>query len=477
MSKSGKNILIAFCGLFFRCGVYTGSILLSVFAILNIEYVAENTSGVTRDWNNDLISQIVNENATLNLQPYEYVDFWKAKFPGTVLGCYCTVRNSRRNVYPGLFRRECSRNETRTGCLEIAPQPAQDFLKFSSQAIVPVIRIANSSFNKLKNATDENGNCIQGYKNCSDFCVPGSIVDCPLTNIHIGVRNTTNPDPSTYDKAINFPNFTVFTTNKPTFHTITDLVINEGSTCVSPSTTQVTEGRKAYQLLATDWNGCIVDKRYKKLDSLGEKSLFTYNDFSWTGKGFINYDTSDSYLWYRHAASIVRLRTECQPTQEAISEKYPSRLRSFKTTAWVLVIILWVFYGISLIFNFFTAVVSCMLNQTWGSDEYSESDEIFLRIIKTVLASLDLLGLVMLMAVVIVFAKTTMNIFSITTMDCFKGDNLLDTSVYSIPYTAAKTKVLYRFLGATIMQAFLALYSWTHVSFIYTEHKQARTVF
>lgn len=477
MSKSDKNKILAFCGLFFRCGFYTGSILLSVFAILNVDYVAENSSGITRDWDNDLISRIITENSTLDLQPYEYVDFWKARFPGTVLGCHCTVRNSRRGVSPGLFRRECNRNETKTGCTEIAPQPAQDLYKFASQAVVPVIRIANSSYNKLRNMTDASGNCVEGHKKCSDFCVPSYIVECPLTKIYIGVKNSTNPDPALYDKALYFPNFTVFTSNRPTFNTITDLVINEGSTCVSPATTQLTAGRNAYQLLATDWSNCIVDKRYKQLDSLGEKSLFVFNEFNWT-KGFVDFDTSDSYLWYRHTATIVRLRSECQSMQAVISDRYPGRLRNFKTAAWVLVIILWVFYGISLLFNFFTLVICCMTNSRWGpNEEYSDNDEKLMRTIQSILASLDILGLLLLAAVVIIFTKTTMNIFSIITMDCFVGENALDMSVYGAPYTAAKTKVLYRFAGAALMQAVLTLYSWMHVSFIYTEHRHARTVF
>ena len=474
MRKTVKARIWAGCTLFSRCGSYTGSILLTVYALLNINYVAQNTSGVTRDWNNDLISRIVPEADIGQLEAYEYADYWRGTFPGTVEGCHCTVRNSRRRVYPGLFRRECNRNETIVGCKQIAPTEQIPLVKFVDQAAVPVIRIKNSSYIDLMNFTLDSGDCVAGYKKCSDFCVPEKLKACPLTAIRVAsAPNRTNPDPSVFDAQVDFPSFSLFTSSSPKFKTITDTQIAERAVCVSPGTSAVTPGRKPYALLASDWDSCIEDPRFERLDGLGEMTLFQYNGVDWKNASYVDFQTSENYIWYRFFGTAIKMKQSCLPLQAEISAYFPDRLAAFKTAAWVLVIIMWVFFGIALMLHIAQTLVTFIGGANFHEGRFNTGDEKVIRAFGLLYSLVDLLAILLIFTVLIIFARTTSRIYSVTLLDCFDSDA---PAVYLRGYVAAKTKVFYRFLGAAILQMALNLFCWAQLFFVYTENGLDRTV-
>ena len=450
------TLVSSLCLLKLAC--YTGSIIFSVFALINMNYITENVSGVTRDWKNDLISRIVSNTTNITLEPYEYVNVWAGEFPGTVNGCYCTSRSAYSRVYPGLFTGNCNSNQTRMGCRNIPSNPSVALNKYIDSSEVFTVRIKNSSYLELRQKMNQTGECVEGFKLCSTTCVPVDVKSCPITKILVG--SDQNPDPTLYNDQADFGNFTVYTSNSSKYETITDVTIEENAVCVSKRTRSISPGRTPYVLLDADYKSCIEDPRYERMDDgFGELTFFRSNQLYTNTSTFVNYDTGDNYKWYMFSARLVKMSDECITKQSSIDENLSRTLPKMKTAFWVLIIISWVFVGLSLFLGILWSILYSVL--TWNAGHLGQDKEQMLRIIWMASWIMDIVSFLLQMTVCIIIASPAVEIYKIVTMMCF------DSEVYENGYLFAKTKIMYRFLGAFVMHMIVCLFQWVCISFHY----------
>src|SRR3990167_5898606 len=276
-----RSAALVSCGMFIcRCSAYALSIVMIVFSFEKLDFVSDNLVGFTRDWNNDLISRFVNASSTANLQPYEYLDNWKFKYPGTVLGCYCDYYKnfSEKGQNTEVFLGECSIHQRAGGCEQVSPTSPVQMSIWGNATTTYVVKWTNSSYNALRQNMRPDGTCVNGTMLCSDFCVPVQWKSCPVTRVQIG---QSNPDPSLYTWETQYTGFNVYYGNDNQSRVITDITLGEYAVCVSNQTMATTPGRDPYPLVDTDYSSCLIDPRYQPLDSQDEPSLFSANNMNY----------------------------------------------------------------------------------------------------------------------------------------------------------------------------------------------------
>lgn len=183
------------------------SIVMTIYGVLSMDGVAENSTGITRDWNFYFVSRIL-PTADTALRGYEYLDYWTGFFPGTILGCYCQFSRPSRRMYRGHFRHECNRNENLSNFKAVQWTAVVYLLRFSQNASMPAAQAKAFTFNGSRLLFAAEGSCIGDSRRCSDLCAPRRVSNCPLTNVAVGVSN---PDLAVFDHEYRFVNFLVFT--------------------------------------------------------------------------------------------------------------------------------------------------------------------------------------------------------------------------------------------------------------------------
>ena len=435
-----------------------------VLAILNLPRAAHNTVGFDRDWNNDLISRFTTSPSEANLQPNEYLDKWQFKYPGTVLGCYCTSSSSRRNVRAGVFQGECNRNQTIMGCKLVSPTSAVQMPVWAQNyTITYVVKYTNSSYNTLRTNMKSDGTCVEGFKLCSDFCVPATWKSCPVTRIQIG---ETNPDPTLYTQATEYQGFNVYYGNDNNSRVITDITLGEYGICISNQTMASTPGRTPYPLVNTDYASCLIDPRYQPLDSQDEPSLFYSNNMSYIFQ-LPQYSTSPVYKWRRFAATKMDLNPNCSVSFSSV-ESEASKFMSRKTATWVLAIIMWVFMGMALIVDI-THWVLCLAFACGNGGR--DTDIAFQMVLGLIKVAFETVGIILILVIFYLFKGASFAVYQIMMQQCIEAP--LD-SVYYQAYTEMKSKVFFRVAVAIFCNVGIAFleFTWATFQFKGSEHMQ-----
>ena len=428
-----------------------------VLAILNLPRGAHNTVGFDRDWNNDLISRFVNASSTANLQPYEYLDNWKFKYPGTVLGCYCPTSYSRRNVRAGVFTGECNRNQTISGCKQVSPTSPVQMSIWGNATTTYVVKWTNSSYNALRQNMRPDGTCVNGTMLCSDFCVPVQWKSCPVTRVQIG---QSNPDPSLYTWETQYTGFNVYYGNDNQSRVITDITLGEYAVCVSNQTMATTPGRDPYPLVDTDYSSCLIDPRYQPLDSQDEPSLFSANNMNYLFQ-LPKYTTSQSYRWRRFTATKMDLNPNCTISFQSV-EAQASKFLSRKTATWVLAIIAWVFMGLALIVDI-TQVVLCLAFAC--SQNREEVDKTFYTVLSIIKLGIEAVGIVLILVIFYLFKEASFAVYQIMMQQCI--DAPLD-SVYYQAYTEMKSKIFFRLVVTVFCNMGIVLLEYAWINVVYS---------
>ena len=311
MDENSKKRLII--GGLVKMASTAACLVLAVFTLANFGDFSNSYRGISSNWNKDLITGF-SSGAPASLQPYERFHGWKGSYPGTVEGCFCASSDTERNVISGLHRRRCSSSDLAASCTAVPATPESELGYWDSSSEQLTFRSAqNSSFLHLHSNMDGQGRCKEGSRRCGSpdsiskgLCVPSSWVDCPVTEVRVGLSN---PNPSKYNMSVSFSNYNLFYSTSSDANPIADLRTAENAVCLNPSTASLTPGRHAYPLYRPDTSKCVQDNRYTKLDSIGERLLLDNNRIEY--QQLSGFSTSDTFVWSRFFRRIIEWRPEC----------------------------------------------------------------------------------------------------------------------------------------------------------------------
>jgi len=297
----------------------------------NLDYFTQGYLGIMANWNKDQISGIY-ANSSVPLGPDEYKLVWSGTYKGTVTGCDCPYTDNKRGVNRGLHRHSCSHNETEARCVEIEEMEPIHVTNWVNKDVTYLKLIKNSSFTRLHEHMDDQGNCKEGTKRCGNpnsiskgLCVPESWADCPLSDISIAQFN---PSPSYYTESANFSQYSIYYTRSSSQNPVPDLDAGEYTMCENPQQAGLTPGRSAYVLYRPDTDNCKNDSRYFKLDSMGEQDMLEFNHFQY--HYLPQFRTSNKYLWSRFFRRIIEWRPFCLSEVPQLNE-LSSSLQSTNT--------------------------------------------------------------------------------------------------------------------------------------------------
>ena len=334
------NICIA-CAALFKVVIFIVLVIVGIYGNKNIDKIAMNIGGPSKDWDNDLISRFLSTDSQVDLEGYEYVSAWPGSWPGTIAGCYCTETHSRSRVYKGVNKYSCNYNQTYYGCIEvpeIRSVPLSNWTKDTQMLIV--VRLANSSYLDLKSLRNDDGSCKEASKKCSDFCVPSVWKECPVTSIKIQGIDEKPPNIHFYNHSVAIAGqYKVYWTNNGMYRTITDLTVAERNVSQGANTWCSSPGRQQYTLLDRASDSCYIDPRYEALQVVGEQWLLDTNKVPY--QPLPDFDTNDQYKWYRFAGRSLDTKPECIDSQLELALTVPDRLirlknidANFNTTIW-----------------------------------------------------------------------------------------------------------------------------------------------
>jgi hypothetical protein len=303
-------------------------LLIAAFAVVCAAYssqkeFSDNFQNLGGNWKQDVVVGISNTDQ-IPLKEGQYVDRWQGNYPGTVDGCFCSSSAYYWRVSAGMKTRSCNWNETRAGCREIPSTPAKTLPKWINSQEVFVIRQRNTSFMETYSKLNQDGSCVEGFKNCGNkntkskgFCIPNSVAECPITDISSDIK------PGYQQVA--FLGFVLFTSRSADNNPVIDTIIRESHLCYSRQDFGVTPGRKRYELLKGDYANCIKDDSGFSLGDIGEVDLFDINGVDY--KGLINYSPDNKYR-YRLLASRV---TEWSPVCNGLVKDIAARAEDSKS--------------------------------------------------------------------------------------------------------------------------------------------------
>ena len=391
--------------------VVTTTILKFIFGIINliilyiaqknITYFQESYDGIIKNWNRNMVIGFANSSD--GLLPNEHIEYWKGFYPGTVEGCDCYKSDSESSVYEGLHRHSCSYNETREGCSRVYPLRSSAFHNWGNKDLIQVKTIKDSSFSKLYENMNPDGECKSGFKRCGckdslskGICVPEAWPSCPLSDIHIG---NFNPDQTYFTEAANFSSYSVYFSRNPSKNPVADLKIGEYAMCENPEVWGLTPGRNVYRLYGGSTSNCVIDTRYSKLDDMGELTLFELNNVNY--QRLTRFSTSNNYIWSRFFRRVIEWRPECHPEVERLGNMQSS-LKSNRNICLAMTIISYI------------TIIACLLIQLaelyviLQDKPYTENQMWIVARIKTGVSSLN----IPILLVIVLKGKPLMDYFA-----------------------------------------------------------------
>jgi len=245
----------------------------------------EGYASLVTNWDADMVFDLTT-NAGYPLESGDfYLSPWSFDWPGTIQGCYCPYSNYYRRVYSGLKDRDCSYNETRSGCDTIRETNGRKFSNWRAGQGIFAVRGKSTSFLDSYTKMRSDGTCPSDHIHCGStssiskgICIPTRFGRCPLTDISKEAKVD-------YRKITLFstsPEMTVYVTNSASNNPISDLLINEHHSCFLRSQYALTPGRSKYELMKGDWTNCKEDKNTWIIDDIGERSYYDANNFDYS---------------------------------------------------------------------------------------------------------------------------------------------------------------------------------------------------
>lgn len=436
--KTAGTLILVFT---IKLGLYALSMSFASSGLRKLENFAPNLGGPTRDWNSDLISRFTSKKEHPKLKEYEYLDTWTGGFPGTVLGCYCPRNDPEESVKAGPHRGECSQKEVKSGCTLVQPLPANNFtLWMDIEDDLQVVRYKNSSYMTLIHLKADNSTCVAGSKKCADFCVPDSWEECPITSIKIGSEN---PDPSVYTESVDITTkdhrYTVYWTKSPAFSTITDLTASEYQVSLSVHSWCSSPGRKQYPMVSSRAGACFRDPRYESLQEQGESNLLQINKVNYSSlTGFV---TSNNYRWYRFSGRSLHTKRECIQSQIELIDNVRPALDNLVSSAWLLVVIAWVFMGCVLMVQVLGITFAC--TNAYRNIEVPRAEAKGLSILTLIQFGLEAVPFILTVTITLSLRQSAKLVYSEYVKDCFPANYLVINEQF-------KTYIFYRLVIASL---------------------------
>lgn len=435
--------------------VFVVVVAVGVFGNRNLNRVAMNIGGPTRDWRNDLISRFASVDSPLSLENNEYLSNWSGTWPGTLAGCYCTQTNGKAGVLEGVNRGECNYNQKSYGCLTVPKKDPVPLVNWTGKRETLVaVRFINSSYLELRDLKLPNGTCVTDAKKCSDFCVPQTWESCPVTGVQIKKIGDppSDTDAQLYNQSVDIAGqFTVYWTESPQFRTVTELTVAEHKVSAGKQAWCSSPGRKQYPLLTPAEESCSVDPRFEELQEVGEKWLLDTNGVDYSQ--LTDFETSDSYRWKRFVGRSLQTKPECIESQLRLVTELPDRLVRLKSLDIKLSAASWVFF----IFGSpFILMSACMVATHEGFHDFENNltSLSILRVFVIVDFSFQLVGLIPMTINYFILQSLAVDVYAERLKHCF-DDQVMQ------PYEDFKQRSFFKIAFSFFLQILcLGLSGW-----------------
>lgn len=295
--------------------VYTAfSLVMAILAYIKFKEVTSTFDTQVKNWKADSYEDFKVIPSTERC-PSPYSPVYKYQWPGTYIGCDCTVMksDSSGSLKKKWYKKKCNSTMEAAKCDPVKGSPEKNMTIFDNKILCGKV-LEGVDFFKYGDKLNEDGKCKSGFKKCGGkkdvskaFCIPNSMAKCPVMDIA-----DSKVDSSYKDIGQGF-----FITNSEDLDRapISQVFINEGVACRNKIDNLTTTEKKVnHPLIRESLPVCTThDGNYTRFGGeVTRKTLFDQNNYTVTEVKGLPSTFSDSQKIRSFKRGYEGLKPKCR---------------------------------------------------------------------------------------------------------------------------------------------------------------------